>query len=204
VFETWLPPRRVVREDEPTRQNGTCVPRNSGRFSYIVRSLGLIPERFISRLARSTYCQRPNRVPPERCVSVDSPDFQKKPVSSKLAASLGLIGVKRRTLQTYRELLIYVNRALSEYACSAPLARKVILVKILIWGPARWKSRLETCFTLNPSENLVSSDRLWIYVPGARMQPEERFLVASISDDRGTVVDSKNLTSTRLLFPATS
>src|SRR5947208_891532 len=36
------------------------------------------------------------------------------------------------------------------------------------------------------------------------MQPEERFLVASISDDRGTVVDSKNLTSTRLLFPATS
>jgi len=92
-----------------TGQNGTCVPRNSGRFSYIVRSLGLEPEHFLSRLARSTCCQRPNRPPPERCVSVES-QTSKKPVSSKLAASLSLVGVKRRTLQTYRELLSSVNQ----------------------------------------------------------------------------------------------
>src|SRR5205823_15020501 len=63
----------------------------------------------ISRLARSTCCQRPNRLPPERSVSIEC-EAPKRLTSSNSATQATLSGGHLpQTFQTYRELLLLVN-----------------------------------------------------------------------------------------------
>ena len=63
---------RLKPDCYPTGCQGSChTTKNPGKpgrnssysfLTYFVRSLGLEPEHFLSRLARSTCCQRPNRL----------------------------------------------------------------------------------------------------------------------------------------------
>jgi hypothetical protein len=74
------------------------LPALEGRTILTCEIVRTRNPKFISRLARSTCCQRPNRTPPERRVSVELTNFQ-----------IIETGVSSKTFQTYRDCLPLVN-----------------------------------------------------------------------------------------------